>query len=107
MKRQLVKERRALEDLADQVDYYVERELFTVADEFISAFENFCELVIHQPEMAHLFEAENARLRALELRIWPLGHRYPHLVFYYLTDTEIRIYAVLHGHMDLGEALDD
>lgn len=107
MKRQLVKERRALEDLTDQVDYYVERELFAVADEFLSAFENFCALVIEQPEMAHHFEAESPRLREMGLRVWPLGHRYPHLVFYYLTDSEIRIYAVLHGHMDLGDALED
>jgi plasmid stabilization system protein ParE len=68
--RRLVKERRALEDLAHQVDYYVELELFTAADDFISAFEHFCELVTEQPEMAHLFEAESRRLRELELRTW-------------------------------------
>jgi plasmid stabilization system protein ParE len=104
-RRRLVRERRAQEDLAGYVDYFVEREFYSVAEDFIAAYERFCELVVEQPEMAHRFETESERLREFELRIWPLGHHFPHLVFYYLTADEIRIYAVLHGHMDREEAL--
>ena len=77
-----------------------------MADAFLSAFENFCGLVVEQPDIAPLFfGVANERLLEFELRIWPLGHHFPHLIFYYLCEEEIRIFAVLHSHMDLNEAL--
>ena len=77
-----------------------------VAERFLDAYDHFCELVEEQPEVAGIFQTENASLRALGLRIWPLGHGFPHVVFYYLTPDEIRIYAVLHGAMDRDESLE-
>jgi hypothetical protein len=35
-RRRLVRERRAQEDLAGYVDYFVERELYSVAEDFIA-----------------------------------------------------------------------
>jgi len=39
------------------------------------------------------------------LRFWPLG-RYPYLVFYFEKPNHIEIVRVLHGAMDISQAMD-
>lgn len=75
------------------------------ADTFITAFDNFCALVSEQPEIGRAYPVENPGLAELGLRAWPLGGGHRHIVFYYLTEEEIRIFRVLHGSRNLDELL--
>jgi len=96
----LVQESRAERDVAGHLDFYLERELFDTADRFIDVLEEVFHAIRDHPEIARAFETENADLRALGLRIWPLGHGFPHVLFYYPAGEEVRVFRVLHGAMD-------
>lgn len=107
MPRRLVQESRAERDVAGHLEFYLERELFDTADRFIDVLEEAFHAIRDHPEIAPVYETEHSELRALGLRIWPLGHGFPHLLFYYSDDEEVRVFRVLHGAMERDAELRD
>ena len=94
----------AAEDIDAAVDHYLNEAGHEVAGRFIDAVERAMSHVGRHPHNGSLRFSYD--LDIPELRTWPVG-RFPYLVFYIESASEIDVWRVLHTRRDLAAALAD
>ncbi|CAN5706307.1 MAG: type II toxin-antitoxin system RelE/ParE family toxin [Ilumatobacteraceae bacterium] len=92
----------AVGDIDAAVDYYLTVAGDEVAGRFLDAAERALVHVGRHPHHGSLRFAYE--LDIPDLRAWPLT-RFPYLVFYVETDTQIDVWRVLHTRRDIPAAL--
>lgn len=103
-KKPVVPRDRALRDTSDAIEYYLREADEKVAVGFIDALERtYREIALHpasgSPRYAHELDLPGLRCRTLR--------RFPYLVFYIETQTQIDVWRVLHGERDIPTWLRD
>lgn len=89
---------RAQRDIDEAVAHYLAEAAPTAAQTLIGAVDNACRQISAQPaagspRYAHELDLPGLRFRSIR--------RFPHLIFYIETETEIVVWRVLHGARDL------
>ncbi len=96
----------AREDILRQYFYYaVEKDAALVAERFLGAVQSAIEMLCRMPEVGAPKLLNNPRL--VGLRSWPVSG-FPALrIYYFHTDSELRIVRVLHGKRDINSLLEE
>jgi toxin ParE1/3/4 len=95
----LVRLRRlAAADVEGASEYYRREAGQRTALDFIDAVESAVKLIRRSPQVGSLRFAYE--LAIPDLRAWPM-QRFPHVVFYVVTDLEIDVWRVLHTRRDV------
>jgi toxin ParE1/3/4 len=94
--------KRAEQDVFE-ITTYLARDSLKVAQSFLSALEDICNLLAKQPDMGseRIFSGRIGRVR-----IFPISKFRKYLVFYRRTDDTVEILRVLHGAQDIPLVMD-
>lgn len=101
-RRRVVTSKRADDDIAHAVAYYVQAGTADAALGFIDALENASDLLVEHPSIGSPrfgVEVGIAELRGLALQ------RYPYIAFYTVDADAVRIHRVLHTSRDIPAQL--
>ena len=96
--RSVFREALAEVDLLDHVDY-IANDNPAVALRFVEAVEKAFERLAEMPTMGRVREFNNPRLAGI--RMWPVPGFAKYLIFYRVTENQIRVLRVLHGARDI------
>lgn len=103
MKRRLFRARLAELDLTEHVDHLA-RENPSAARRFIDATERAFDRLSEMPEIGRLQDFDHPALCAV--RLWPIPGFTKYLIFYQITQDELRVLRVLHGARDIPSLLE-
>lgn len=90
-------------DLESASGYYRREADEQTAIDFIDAVERAVKRIRRSPQVGSLRFAYE--LAIPDLRAWPL-QRFPHVVFYVVTDDEIDVWRIHHTRRDISAALE-
>ena len=95
---------RARRDIDEAVAHYVTEAGTAGALAFIDALEDACREIGERPATGSPRYADELDIPGLRFR--PAG-RFPYLIFYVETETDIEVWRVLHGARDIPEGMQD
>ena len=93
----------AAADLDDASEYYREEAGEQTALDFIDAVEDAIKRIRRSPQVGSVRFAYEFAIP--DLRAWPL-QRFPHVLFYVVTDNEIDVWRILHTRRDVPATLE-
>lgn len=96
--------RQAEQELLHHVDTIAEDNLYA-ALRLIDAFETACALLAEHPEIAPVYETDDAALQAKHIRKWVLPDFPNYLIFYIYNGDVVDVVHVLHAKVDQEKRL--
>jgi toxin ParE1/3/4 len=98
MSREIIVQEEARFDAID-IAYYIAEDSLEASDRFAEAVGAAYEQLADMPSLGVTREYSNPKLHGL--RMWHIPGFPKYLIFYRATDTELRIFRVLHGARDI------
>lgn len=103
MKRKVVVERAAEDDLFENTEY-IRQDRPSAASEFVTTARATFEQLAEHPEIGRRYQTTHPRLQ--HLRIWRIRRFEDYLIFYRMTKDTVFVEPVLYGGRDLGRILE-
>lgn len=94
----------AAADIDEAVNYYLSEAGSDAATRFIDAIERTINQISRTPQSGSLRFAYD--LEIPDLRVRPAA-RFPHVVFYVVSDEAVDVWRILHSRRDIPSALSD
>ena len=105
MKRRIIVNPRADQDIDDQFAYLFEQVSLATAVRFLTATRQTFQQLAQTPDLGSLYEFQSPRL--VGIRWWKVRGFKKHLVFYRPTDDGITVIRVLHAARNIARLFGD
>jgi toxin ParE1/3/4 len=93
-------------DLELQFEWYARNASWEVAERYLAAIEATCNLLARHPQLGASVHFQHPKLR--QWRFFVVFRPFQkHLLFYEMTEKEILLRRIMHGHRDLPRRLLD
>ena len=99
MSQEIVESDEAIKDAIDTADYIAAQRNLNASDEFLAAVKEGYRLLALMPSAGSLRDYGNPALTGM--RMWPVPRFRNYLIFYLVTQEQVKILRVLHGAQNL------